>query len=465
MFRSRWNGFACGGLLIAGSLLSGGFPAALRAQDEQPARTQQQAAPDPSQSSPPQQGPPPDMQMPAMQMTGMNAAGMFLMNNMSGTAVNPAAWPMPMLMKPIGAWNAMFMADAFLNDTQQSGPRGGDKLYSPNWLMADAERRIGKLGAFEFQLMLSLEPATITERRYPLLFQTGETAFGQPIVDGQHPHNFIMSLGFQYALSLSENTTLEIYFAPVGDPALGPIAYPHRASAMELPQAPISHHWEDSTHISDEVVTAGIAYRNLKLEASGFHGAEPGENRWIVQAGPIDSWSTRLWYFPSKNWAAQVSAGHLTHPEALEPGDQTRVTSSLEYSKPMTSGSWSSSVIWGRDHSTYTKRNTNAYTAESVIPIHRNNFITGRMELVDKDDLFADQPAIEAFLDTFHGSTFRIGAYTIGYTRDIDISRQIETGIGANVETYSLPAALKPYYGEHPLGGNVFIRFCLKPRS
>jgi hypothetical protein len=357
------------------------------------------------------------------------------------------------------------MAEAFIDDTQQSGPRGGDKLYSPNWLMADAEHRAGKNGAFEVQLMLSAEPATITGRRYPLLFQTGETAFGKPIVDAQHPHNFIMSMGFQYALSLNENTTLELYFAPVGDPALGPIAYPHRASAMDIPQAPISHHLQDSTHISDEVLTAGIAYKKIKLEASGFYGSEPGENRWTIQAGPMNSWATRLWYFPGKRWAAQVSTGHLTHPEALEPGDQTRTTASVEYSKPMQGQAWSSSLIWGRVHNTYTKRNLDSYTAESVLPIRRRNSITGRIELVDKDELFTAQPELDEFLDIFYGSTFRIGEYTIGYTRDIDLFPHVETGIGANIEAYSLPGAIKPYYGDHPIGGNVFIRFRLKPRS
>lgn len=400
--------------------------------------------------------------MPGMNMAQMNAASMFLMNDMSGTAVNPAAWPMPMIMRPIGGWNTSFMAQAFITDTQQSGPRGGDKFFSTNWLMANAEHRAGKNGAFEFQLMLSLEPATITDRRYPLLFQTGETAFGKPIVDGQHPHDFIMSLGFLYALALGENTTLELYAAPVGDPALGPIAYPHRASAMELPQAPLAHHWQDSTHIAYDVVTAGLAYKKIRLEASGFHGAEPNENRWTIGYGPIDSWSTRLWYFPGRSWAAQVSVGHLAHPELLERGDQTRSTASVEYSKPMPGGSWSSSLIWGRDHSTYTKRNLNSYTAESVLPFARKNFVTGRIELVDKDELFEDQPAIQQLLDVTYGSTFRIGAYTLGYTRDLGIFYHVETGIGANVEAYSLPSAIKPYYGEHPVGGNIFLRFRLK---
>ncbi len=405
------------------------------------------------------------MQMPDMQMMRMNPAEMFLMNLSSGTSVNPASWPMPMIMKPLGSWNTMYMAQAFITDTQQSGPRGGDKLFSTNWFMTNAEHQVGKNGAFQVQLMLSLEPATVTDRRYPLLFQTGETAFGKPIVDGQHPHDFIMSLGFQYALSLGENTTFEFYFAPVGDPALGPVAYPHRASAMELPEATLAHHWQDSTHIAIEVATVGIAYRKFKLEASGFYGTEPDEFRWDIDSGPMNSWSTRLWYFPGKNWAAQFSIGHLAHPEVLEPGDQTRTTASLAYSKPLPGGSWSSSFIWGRNHSTYTKRNSNSYTMESVLPIAKKNFLTGRVELVDKDELFADQHEIEEFLDSAYGSTFRVGAYTIGYTRDFDLFRHVETGIGANVELYSLPAAIKPYYGDHPIGGNVFLRFRLKAGS
>jgi hypothetical protein len=395
-------------------------------------------------------------------MADMNPAEMSLMGLASGTSANPAAWPMPMLMTQFGSWNTTFMGTAFVSDIQQSGPRGGDKLYSTNWFMATAEHRAGAKGAFETVLMLSLEPATITDRRYPLLFQTGETAYGVPLTDAQHPHNFIMALGFHYVYQVGEDTTLDAYVAPVGDPALGPVAYPHRASAEELPEAPISHHWQDSTHIADDVVTLGISHKKIKLEASGFHGAEPGENRWIIQAGPIDSWSTRLWFFPSENWAAQFSAGRLAHPEALEPGDQVRMTASLSYSRPMAGGAWSSSLIWGRDHSTATFRNTNAYLAESVVPIRRKNRITGRFEMVDKDDLFSDQPDLAQQIDVLYGSTFRIGAYTIGYTRDIEVFRHVQTGVGANFSAYSLPDAIKGYYGDHPVGGNVFVRFRLR---
>ncbi|HEV1285811.1 MAG TPA: hypothetical protein VNU44_10880 [Bryobacteraceae bacterium] len=391
-----------------------------------------------------------DMNMPGMNMPGpmvdMNPAAMSLMNLASGTSANPAAWNMPMLMTHLGSWNAMFMGMGYVVDTQQSGPRGGDKLYSPNAFMAAAEHRAGAKGAFQVDLMLSLEPATITGERYPLLFQTGETAYGRALVDAQHPHNFVMALGLHYAYEISENTTIDLYAAPVGDPALGPVAYPHRASAAELPEAPISHHLQDSTHISDDVVTVGISHKKLKLEASGFHGAEPGENRWIIQQGRIDSWSTRLWYFPTKDWAAQVSVGRLAHPEALEPGDQLRSTASVSYTR----GGWSSSLIWGRVHDTANYRNLNSYLAESVVPVSRRNFITGRFELADKDELFPYTP------------TFRIGAYTLGYTRDIALFSYVKTGIGANFSFYTLPDAIKPVYGGHPVGGNVFVRFRLR---
>lgn len=381
----------------------------------------------------------------------MNPAGMSLMNLASGTSANPESSPMPMIMSKLDSWTGMFMGTAFVVDTQQAGPRGGDKFYSANWFMGSFQHPAGASGAFQVDLMLSFEPATITNRSYPLLFQTGETAYGRALVDAQHPHDFIMSLGFHYARQLAEDTVLSVYFAPVGDPALGPVAFPHRASASELPEAALSHHLQDSTHIANEVVTLGISHKTVTLEASGFYGSEPNENRWNIDSGPINSWSTRLWYRPSENWAAQVSVGRLAHPEKAEPGDQVRSTASLHYSRPMAGGSWSSSFIWGRNHSTETKANTNSYLVESVLPVARGNFITGRFELVDKNELLGVPMG-----------TYRIGAYTIGYTRDIGMFRHVKTGIGANFTAYSIPQTIKPEYGDHPVGGNIFVRFRLK---
>ena len=400
--------------------------------------------------------------MPDMQMSGMNAAGGLLMNLASGTSMGPESSGLPMKMVSVDDWNLMFMGQAFVVETGQESPRGGDKFYSSNWGMFGAGHDVGR-GSFLFDLMLSLEPATITDRRYPELFQTGETAFGKTLVDAQHPHNFIMAMGVHYARPLNEDTILQFYAAPVGDPALGPVAFPHRDSASEIPQAPLGHHWQDSTHIADEVVTAGVLYRKVRLEASGFYGTEPGENRWIIDYGPINSWSTRLSVFPTKNWAAQVSVGRLARPERETPGDVFRSTASLQYSRPMGSSSWATSLIWGRNHEILDHRNLNSYLLESVLPFAQKNFVTGRAELVDKDELFADQPSLEATLDRTVGSTFRIGAYTLGYTRDIGVFYSTETGIGANFTAYTTPDAIKPYYGQHPWGWNVFLRLRYRP--
>lgn len=408
-----------------------------------------------------------DMQMSSDSMQhmghGMDPARNFLMSESSGTGFQPSAWPMPMLMTSAGEWRLLWMAQAFVVDTQQTGPLGADKFYSTNWGMLSAVHRLGG-GDVMLRTMLSLEPATISDERYPLLFQTGETAYGRPIVNGQHPHDFLMELSVQYAHRLGEHALWDVYYAPVGDPALGPVAYPHRASAMEIPQATLGHHWEDSTHILYNVVTAGVSYKAVRLEASGFHGAEPDENRWNVQSGPMDSYSGRLSFAPSSRWVAQVSAGHLTHVEALQPGNVVRTTASVEYIVPRPHGhAFATSLIWGRNWKTSGKYGSNAVLAETVVPFKEKNFFTGRYEWSQRDELFANDPALAEQLFAQTGSRwFDVNAYTVGYTRDIGIFWNVETGLGANLMFYGIPDAIKPYYGDHPLGANVYLRLRLK---
>jgi len=395
-------------------------------------------------------------QMGGMDMSTMPGMSMPAAEPMqaSGTSMNPAATPMAMLQAKANQWTLMFHGVVFATDIQQSGPRGADKFVSMNWFMGEATHPLGG-GTFSVRSMLSLDPATITDRRYPELFQTGETAFGKTIVDGQHPHNLFMELAVEYQHPLGDRGHMWLYVAPVGDPALGPVAYPHRVSAAELPQATLGHHLEDSTHISDDVVTLGASYGRFGLEASGFHGAEPGENRWIVQQGAMDSYSARLTLTPSPRWSTQVSAGRLTHPEALEPGDQVRTSASVTYVRPYAQGEWASSLIWGRVHKTATGENLNGYGAESVARFRSVNYVTGRIELLDKDELFGEGSPLD-------GRTFRIGAYTLGYTRDFSWIPRIATGIGSNFTLYSMPDAVHQYYGQHPVAVLMFLRFRLR---
>lgn len=391
----------------------------------------------------------------------MNAAGAALMQHASGTSVDPASAPHGMLMKNAGGWNLMFHGVLFITDEQQTGPRGGDKFFSVNWFMGMAEHRIGN-GSFVFRTMLSLDPATVSERRYPELFQTGETAFGRPITDGQHPHDLFMELALEYAHPFGDRTMLELYAAPVGDPALGPVAFSHRASASEIPQAPLGHHLQDSSHIADEVFTAAIKHGIWRIEAGGFHGAEPDENRWNIDAGGVDSWAARVTLAPRSNWSAQASVGRLHHPEAAEAGDILRSTASVTYDRPFDRGNWAASLIWGRNHKTAQQRNINSYLFESTLRFLEKNYLAGRVELVDKDELFSNQPLLQQQLANTVGSVFRIGAYTLGYTRDFKLIPQLQTGIGANFTLYSLPSAIKPFYGDHPAGAMLFFRVRLK---
>jgi hypothetical protein len=394
---------------------------------------------------------------------GMDSASEFLMRESSGTGFQPSAWAMPMVMTGVGQWRLMWMAQAFLVDTQQTGPLGADKFYSTNWGMLGAVHRFGG-GDIMLRTMLSLEPATVSDEFYPLLFQTGETAYGKPIINGQHPHDFVMELSVQYAHGLGEHAVWDVYYAPVGDPALGPVAYPHRASAMEIPQSTLGHHWEDSTHILYNVVTAGMSYKAVRLEASGFHGAEPDENRWNIDFGPMNSYSARLTVTPSARWLAQVSAGHLVNSEELEPGVIVRTTASLEYIVPRPhSNAWATTLIWGRNGKQAVHYGTNAVLAETVLPFKEKNFISGRYEWSQRDELFSNDPALAQHLFEQTGSHwFNINAYTIGYTRDIGTFHSVETGLGANVSLYGVPDSIKPYYGDHPLGVNVYLRLRLK---
>lgn len=391
-----------------------------------------------------------------------NEASRHLFGFSSGTTRNPSGWPMPMVMTRAGNWNLMWMGQAFLVGTQQSGPRGGDKIYSANWGMLGAARNVGR-GSIMLRGMVSLEPVAIRGKQYPLLFQTGELAKGKPIVDGQHPHDLLMELSIQYARPLTENSMLSFYYAPVGDAALGPVAFPHRASAMELPQATLGHHWQDATHIANNVLTAGIDYGKFRIEASGFRGREPNENRWNIDMGPIDSWSARLSWRPAPRWLAQLSTGRLRRPETTHADDVERITASVHYTKPVrgTLG-WSSSVIWARNQKTIGQYSTNSLLAETVRPVNRRNLVTGRFEWSQRDELFEyDHDLAQELFEKTGKRAHNVSAYTFGYTRELGSVRALTAAAGFNVTAYSIASALKPFYGSRPVAASIFLRFRL----
>jgi hypothetical protein len=398
----------------------------------------------------------------SMEMTAGSLVEQIGNHDTSGTSAEPDSTPVPMLMTTKGAWTLMFHGMAFASDIQQTGPRGHDKLFSVNWFMPMAQRRLGR-GTLTLRTMLSLEPATITGRFYPLLFQQGETAYGRPLVDGQHPHNFFMEVAALYDVRLGTNALLSFYAAPVGDPALGPTAYPHRTSASEDPLATLGHHLQDSTHISYDVLTAGLTYKVARLEFSGFHGREPGEDRWEIDAGRIDSWSTRLTLNPTHNWSGQYSIGRLKSPEQLNPSqDVLRMTSSLMYNRPIAQGNWASSLIWGRNLTLPQHEIYNGYLAESTLRFRRRNSVWGRVENVDRtNELLLDgNPEPPGFIERFLA---RVQAYTLGYDREVHVIPHLAVAPGAQITLYAVPGSLQPIYGARPFG--VAVSLCVRPSS
>jgi len=379
----------------------------------------------------------------------------------SGTDVEPDSTPSEMMMWGRGAWTLMFHGEVFVNAMQQTGPRGADKVFSTNWFMAMAQRRLAR-GTLTLRTMLSLEPATVTGERYPELFQQGETAYGRPIVGGQHPHDFFMEVAAIYDYRLSEKTAVSVYAAPVGDPALGPPAYPHRASAAENPLAPLGHHLEDSTHIADEVVTVGMTHRFFRLEASGFHGREPDEYRWNIDSGRIDSWSARASLNPGRNWSFQYSIGQLASPEALMPRENVRrMTASLIYNRPIHNGNWASMLLWGRNQSLEDGNVGNGYLLESTLGFKIRNHVWTRIEDVDRTNqlLLGETSLPPGFVERYFA---RVQAYTAGYDREIVDRRHLSAAVGGQWTGYGVPPVLKNSYGSHPFGVVAFLRLRAK---
>jgi hypothetical protein len=369
----------------------------------------------------------------------------------SGTAWLPDASPSTGIHARFGDWTTM--THGFINQIfdDQGGPRGDTKNFATSMLMVMAQRPLGEAGTLGLRGMVSADPF-YGKGGYPLLLQTGETADGKtPLIDRQHPHDLFMELSASYSRRLSESSSAFVYAGLPGEPALGPPAFMHRFSGEDNPEAPITHHWLDSTHITYGVVTAGYVLGGFKIEASAFRGREPDENRTDIETGKLDSASMRLSYNPSRNWALQVSRGHIVSPEQLHPDDDVdRTTASAIYHRDFGSTRWQTTLAWGRNAPSHSEA-TNAWLLESAISLAKTHTFFGRLERADKNELFAEG-------DPLAGQSFRVGKLTAGYIYDLPLEGHFRVGFGGLVSGYSLPADLHPAYGSSPTSFMLFTR-------
>ena len=364
----------------------------------------------------------------------------------SGTSWLPDSSPMFMKMLPeSGQFDLSLMGYFTLDGNNSGGPRGSEKFFSTSMPMLMARRETGG-GILGFNLMMSLDPIFDGEYGYPNLFQTGETAHGNRLVDFQHPHNLIAEVSASYSHPIAKGIGGFVYGGPIGEPALGGPNFAHRPSGFEIPEAPISHHWFDSTHISNGVITTGLNTDKWQVEGSVFNGHEPGENRYIPGQIGLNSASTRLTYNPTHDLSFSASYGYLDSPESTEPGsNQNRFTASAIWSQPMGHGD-NLSVTWYLGRKTELGQISDAYLLEGTYLRGPDSYFI-RWENVDETEL-PDVPV----------GSYRINKILFGDVHNLAKRDGFELGFGAYMGLYSFPSSLDPYYGRSPVTLGVFLR-------
>ncbi|MEO6247195.1 MAG: hypothetical protein ABIO85_01245 [Sphingomicrobium sp.] len=369
----------------------------------------------------------------------------------SGTAWQPDASADPGIMTQAGQWMLMLHGSLNLVADTQGGPRGDDKVFVSGMLMGMAQRPLGK-GTLQFKAMLSPDPL-MGKAGYPLLLASGETADGTTrLIDRQHPHDLFMELSASVSQPIGKGASVFLYGGLPGEPAFGPPAFMHREAIMDSPEAPITHHWLDSTHISFGVLTGGLVVGNAKLEVSRFNGREPDQYRYNIETGPLDSTAVRLSWNPTANLAIQGSYGYFKDAEQLEPGvNQKRLSASALYSREIAPGTkLSATLAWGRK--TIDGESDDGFALEAGLK-HGPWTLFSRAEVTENRELVPD---VE------HGPSYRVGKASLGLIRDIRIAPHVALGLGGLVSVNAVPTPLAAAYGgKHPTGAMGFVRLKL----
>jgi hypothetical protein len=360
----------------------------------------------------------------------------------SGTAWQPESSPMYGAMLHSGAWSGMAQGYATLVRSDQGGARGDAKTFVESMAMLMGGRPVGEDGRIGLRAMLSLDPL-MGRRGYPLLFATGETADGvTKLVDRQHPHDFFMELAASYAHDLGDGRSVYLYAGLPGEPALGPPTFMHRVSGLDSPEAPIGHHWFDSTHITWGVLTAGYSTRTWKIETSRFTGREPDEKRWDIERPRLDSWSVRAFWNPTANLSFQASTGRLKSPEQLHPDeDEQRTTASVTYNRPLGPGAnWATTVAWSLKD-IKPGPSLHAGLAETALRWAERHTVYGRVEITRQAELFAHG-------DPLHDEQFTVGKLSLGYQYELPVTQQVRVALGGLASAYAYSERLTPAYGQ-----------------
>jgi hypothetical protein len=356
-------------------------------------------------------------------------------------------------MGGMNAWSFGFDSVIFTTFNRQGRPRGQTQFASQNWLMASGTRRLPR-GRFTVLGGLSAEPVTVQRAGYSELFQVGEAYKSLQVTDRQHPHDLLMQLAAVWRVPLGKQVSFTLAGGPVGEPALGPAAFIHRASSSENPTAPLSHHIFDSTHIAHGVLTMGFDRGPLAFEGSVFRGREPDEDRYALDMGALDSWSVRLWFRPGRGWALQGSHGYLHQPEQLEPGDQRRTNGSVSWIRQTGSNRTAVTGAVGRNVRPFS-------TVRAVLLELTRQW--GRTFAYSRFEALSVETEILLFPQVVHRPHAAelidpVQEFTAGVVRDVVNVRGLQLGVGGDVVFYGVPDTLQFTHDAHPVSYHVFLR-------
>ena len=393
-------------------------------------------------------------------MTMAGAFGPYAMTReASGTSWQPDSSTHAGLHVMAGGWSLMAHGFLNLNYDTQSGPRGGDKLYVAGHLMGMAARDVSDRDRIQFRLAVSPDPL-MGASGYPLLLASGETADGRTqLIDRQHPHDLFSELSVSLSHRFGESASGFVYFGLPGEPAFGPPAYLHRQSIMDDPEAPISHHWLDSTHVSEGVVTAGVVLGGVKLEASRFRGREPDQHRYDIEAPKFDSTAARISWNPVRTLSLQASWADQHSPEQLNPAqNQERWSASAIYTQPLAHGYWANTFAWGRRIDRDSGRPAQSYDAfvlETTLHPDPRWTIFARAERVTNPELLLVP-------GTTDGPVFTVGKVAAGAIRDFALTQHLAFGLGALASRNFVGSGLARSYGGDRWGSMGFVRLKLE---
>lgn len=396
------------------------------------------------------------MTMPGKIMPG--TVGVSMDRNSSGTAWIPDAVSEPMRHFMAGSWDLMLHGSAVVEYDYQGGPRGASQLGVPNWAMLMATHDLAG-GHVQLRSMLSLDRLGVGASGNTELLQTGESFQGLPLHDRQHPHDFFMEVAALYDRAVSTDVGLELYLAPSGEPALGPPANMHRPSSMDNPMVPIGHHWQDASHVSFGVATAGLFTRRWKIEGSIFNGRDPDQNRWNFDFNPLDSYSGRVSFNPDSAWSISASYGFIRSPEPPDAGHSMHrmVLSAQNGGHIGVDGQWATTLMWGANAHSDQPGLSSSVLAEGEAVVDDRNTLFVRAEFVQKpgDDLGLTGGA-SGFAP---GRSFDVGAFSVGFIRELQHGHGVSLGLGASGTLNLVPASLERAYGSRtPLGAILFLR-------